>query len=172
MPRSSSSANGKGKGSESRRKRGRINNHAGPRQTASGCRQQAPSRRRSTTDHSKLTWGSCSSRRRTAAAAAAVSEGGEGNVLLTFKPSEVEVACKPGEVALEVASRCSGMPEDSRNPFCRDGGCYNCEVEVVEADELGIVDNLVRACMFKIPKGAKKLTLIQMNSEEAFEDML
>lgn len=28
------------------------------------------------------------------------------------------------------------MPEDSINPFCRDGGCYNCEVEVVEADEL------------------------------------
>lgn len=28
------------------------------------------------------------------------------------------------------------MIEDNKNPFCRDGGCYNCEVEVVEADEL------------------------------------
>ncbi|CAM9449774.1 unnamed protein product [Ectocarpus sp. 13 AM-2016] len=68
--------------------------------------------------------------------------------------------------------RCSGMPEDSKAPFCRDGGCYNCEVEVVEAAELGIVDNLVRACQFKIPAEAKQLTLIQMTSEEAFEDML
>ncbi|CAM9587289.1 unnamed protein product [Ectocarpus fasciculatus] len=64
------------------------------------------------------------------------------------------------------------MPEDSKAPFCRDGGCYNCEVEVVEAAELGIVDNLVRACQFKIPAEAKQLTLIQMTSEEAFEDML
>ena len=28
------------------------------------------------------------------------------------------------------------MVEDNKNPFCRDGGCYNCEVEVVEAVEL------------------------------------
>lgn len=28
------------------------------------------------------------------------------------------------------------MVEDNKNPFCRDGGCYNCEVEVVEATEL------------------------------------
>ena len=28
------------------------------------------------------------------------------------------------------------MPEDSKNPFCRDGGCYNCEVEIEEAAEL------------------------------------
>jgi len=32
--------------------------------------------------------------------------------------------------------RCCGMPEDSRTPFCRDGGCYNCEVEIEEASEL------------------------------------
>lgn len=93
-------------------------------------------------------------------------------VLISFKPSEVEVVCKPGEVALEVAQRCSGMVEDNKNPFCRDGGCYNCEVEVVEATELGLEDNLVRACMFKVPEGAKKITLIQMSSDEAFEDMV
>lgn len=92
--------------------------------------------------------------------------------MLTFKPSEVEVACSPGEVALDIAFRCAGMPEDSKNPFCRDGGCYNCEVEIEEAAELGVVDNLVRACQFRIPEGAKQLTLIQMNSEEAFEDMV
>ncbi|CAM9410872.1 unnamed protein product [Ectocarpus sp. 6 AP-2014] len=114
------------------------------------------------------------SRARATAPAAAAGVGGEeeGGILLTFKPSEVEVTCKPGEVALDVASRCSGMPEDSKAPFCRDGGCYNCEVEVVEAAELGIVDNLVRACQFKIPAEVKQLTLIQMTSEEAFEDML
>lgn len=28
------------------------------------------------------------------------------------------------------------MPEDSKNPFCRDGGCYNCEVEIEEAAKL------------------------------------
>ncbi|CAM9446097.1 unnamed protein product [Ectocarpus sp. 8 AP-2014] len=114
------------------------------------------------------------SRARATAPAAAAGVGGEeeGDVLLAFKPSEVEVTCKPGEVALDVASRCSGMPEDSKAPFCRDGGCYNCEVEVVEAAELGIVDNLVRACQFKIPAEAKQLTLVQMTSEAAFEDML
>lgn len=32
--------------------------------------------------------------------------------------------------------RCSGMIQDKRNPFCREGGCYNCEVEIVEAADL------------------------------------
>ncbi|CAM9289449.1 unnamed protein product [Scytosiphon promiscuus] len=86
--------------------------------------------------------------------------------------STEQVICQPGEVALDVALRCDGMPEDSRNPFCGNGGCYNCEVEMIEAAELGIVDNLVRACQYEIPEGIRKLTLVQMNSEEAFEDML
>lgn len=32
------------------------------------------------------------------------------------------------------------MIEDTKNPFCRDGGCYNCEVEIVEASELVSID--------------------------------
>ncbi|CAN0287740.1 unnamed protein product [Ectocarpus sp. 12 AP-2014] len=65
--------------------------------------------------------GSCSSPRATApvesraratAPAAAAGVGGEekGDVVLTFKPSEVEVTCKPGEVALDVASRYRSTP--------------------------------------------------------------
>eukprot|EP00904_Undaria_pinnatifida_P013888 jgi/Undpi1/962/HiC_scaffold_10.g04426.m1 len=133
----------------------------------SGVRRTEHGARTATSVH-RLRRGSCSRRPATTTAAATA----EDDVLLTFRPSGIEVVCKPGEVALDVAQRCSGMVEDNKNPFCRDGGCYNCEVEVVEAMELGIEDNLVRACLFKVPEGAKSITLVQMNGEEAFEDMI
>ncbi|CAM9407018.1 unnamed protein product [Discosporangium mesarthrocarpum] len=101
-----------------------------------------------------------------------MAAGNQDGVKITFKPSNVQTTGAVGETLLDVARSCNGMIEDSQNPFCRDGGCYNCEVEVADAEHLGLADNLVRACLFKVPPGVEEVTLLQMNSDEAFEDML
>ena len=70
------------------------------------------------------------------------------SVAVRFLPDDITVEAEPGELLLDVASRC-GLTIPTG---CMMGSCYACEVEFDDGDP-------VRACITAIPDGRSHLTI-------------
>lgn len=65
---------------------------------------------------------------------------------IRFEPGSTSTQADVGEILLDVAVR-EKQIESKSQAFCRDGGCFLCEMEV----DTGNGEQLLRTCQFKIP---------------------
>mmetsp|Transcript_34640 Transcript_34640/g.45801 ORF Transcript_34640/g.45801 Transcript_34640/m.45801 type:complete len:171 (-) Transcript_34640:126-638(-) len=92
-----------------------------------------------------------------------------GEVSVLFG-NETECKCKVGDNLLTVGEACGAMKEISTRQYCRQGSCYNCEVEIMNFESIeGLGDPIVRACLFKIPQQVAQLQIQRLDTDDGWE---
>uniref|UniRef100_A0A7S3EMB8 2Fe-2S ferredoxin-type domain-containing protein n=1 Tax=Rhodosorus marinus TaxID=101924 RepID=A0A7S3EMB8_9RHOD len=76
-----------------------------------------------------------------------------------FEPSGSEVTASPGESLFDVAERVGELAEKPER-YCRDGGCYRCEMEVN--------GDLLRICQYKIPETRTYLDVLRIDTDDVW----
>ncbi|KAJ8906453.1 hypothetical protein NDN08_002946 [Rhodosorus marinus] len=76
-----------------------------------------------------------------------------------FEPSGSDVTVSPGESLFDVAARLGELAEKPEG-YCRDGGCFRCEMEVN--------GDLQRICQYKIPETSTYLDVLRIDTDDVW----
>jgi hypothetical protein len=82
-------------------------------------------------------------------------------VAVRFLPDNVVVEAEIGKRLLDVAIQAGQLKEEPQEPFCRDGGCYKCEMETsnTQFEEYP----LIRTCKYSVPPITEEIQLTKID---------
>eukprot|EP00871_Galdieria_phlegrea_P005393 jgi/Galph1/5855/GphlegSOOS_G4512.1 len=82
-------------------------------------------------------------------------------VSIRFLPDDFVVNAQCGKKLLDVAIEAGQLKESPQEPFCRDGGCYKCEMEV--AGFSFPESPLIRTCKYVVPETNSEICLTRVD---------
>ncbi|EME27341.1 2Fe-2S iron-sulfur cluster binding domain protein [Galdieria sulphuraria] len=92
-------------------------------------------------------------------------------VVIRFLPDNVVVQAEVGKRLLDVALQAGQLKEHPLEPFCRDGGCYKCEMET--SNKLFEEYPLIRTCKYTVPVVSEEIQLTKVDNDQLWgENML
>ncbi|GJQ11260.1 hypothetical protein GpartN1_g3051.t1 [Galdieria partita] len=84
--------------------------------------------------------------------------------IIRFLPDNVIVHSEIGKKLLDVAIEAGQLKEHPQEPFCRDGGCYKCEMET--SNTLFEEYPLIRTCKYSVPPVSEEILLTRVDNDQ------